>query len=644
MFWQHLFSQYLFDPHPSILAATTTPRFGQATLPIAAHLVVKVDRGRARWWSSWTVDPRQGSISKWVDVEALHDKAAQRDEKEVGRIERKATIPLVIEVSTPKTTEVPVTSPMAEPEPVAGALPFVVPSAPAIIEMEVPQLSPSPALGPTDLTDLDAVENSLDERDYTPPDPPLMVHRGVSTTFRPGRARRTSLTIIIPRSPSVCSVATSWGPPTALSEPVSPSRLVMGEGQVWTPDIAMRYVESEFGSPVHSDLASPLRSPLHSDMERVEAILSPVVKSVNNPVAAAADGLIHRQIMGDLDHSSKMGSAHSPDIQENINSPVRDAPSTPYEVARSEEGSEVTTPVDGQDLVSRSISILKAKQQKEMQAMSSALLFRTPAPTAPSSPDKLPTATVIDTPKSRHPMETAPRVPEFPTTSKIDGLDSRTQAEKHASLFSGTMFASVTSSPDPSLRDGLVSPTVLTRTAPSHRVTASEEIIAPVAVPRLNRANTMINPSTSQAPPLQRIGLPPRGSRMSELNGLTTTIPARPFTITPATPLPNIPTPPPRSTMYLSKDNGVSSRSVASATASSVSSVERTPPPKRPIKRISQSLSFFSVGAVDSRPPLNYPRNGLGSETEMTMVMGSRLSSRKIGYPNLVICQCKVTH
>jgi hypothetical protein len=96
--------------------------------------------------------------------------------------------------------------------------------------------------------------------------------------------------------------------------------------------------------------------------------------------------------------------------------------------------------------------------------------------------------------------------------------------------------------------------------------------------------------------------------------------------------------------MYLSNDNGVSSRSVASATASSVSSVERTPPPKRPIKRISQSLSFFSVGAVDSRPPLNYPRNGLGSETEMTMVMGSRLSSRKIGYPNLVICECKVIH
>jgi len=111
----------------------------------------------------------------------------------------------------------------------------------------------------------------------------------------------------------------------------------------------------------------------------------------------------------------------------------------------------------------------------------------------------------------------------------------------------------------------------------------------------------------SQVPssPPPRVGLPPRASRMMSLLEQETVSPQHRASVTPHAQQPR----PAGDNL----EQAVKSTPNATADGSATSLASSTPPlptkdsPKRPLKRISSRIGFFSLGDVDPRPPLNRP-------------------------------------
>ena len=61
--WGQLFSSFL-----SAQGGDIVPREDFGGLPIAARLVLKVDLRQARWYEAWRRDPTEGTVAKWLDV------------------------------------------------------------------------------------------------------------------------------------------------------------------------------------------------------------------------------------------------------------------------------------------------------------------------------------------------------------------------------------------------------------------------------------------------------------------------------------------------------------------------------------------------------------------------------------------------
>ncbi|KAK4684600.1 hypothetical protein P7C73_g5569, partial [Tremellales sp. Uapishka_1] len=260
--WPSLFQSY-FQPVP---IPATSELFGG--LPIVAKVQVRVDKLHARWWDSWKKDPTEGMISKWVDVK--RQRSARPEEKETSERTRSHTM---------ITESVPTPSLLDEIE-------FVIPQQRKALEMPDfhPEREPDLATCPSPPipcfsagVDTQVLDVPVGEQERTPllsatssrksPPSPLQLpasHRSPSPSspatqplFRPSTPSPTlnpSKNALIPDpwplqvfqpSPS-SSYATSWGPP---SPPPGWLDRLHEDDSIRTPDMGEREASSRPTSP-----------------------------------------------------------------------------------------------------------------------------------------------------------------------------------------------------------------------------------------------------------------------------------------------------------------------------------------------------------------------------------------------------------
>ena len=219
--WPHLFAGFFLPD--SVHDTRGTAAYGH--LPIAAHLVLRVNKRKAKWYESWWNDPTIGSLEKWVDLDRY--RVPQDDEPPVVLPER----------SRPRA--------LTTPDHLRSRLESTFTSS---VQLLADQEG-------SELTDTAVDTVAL-------PIKPAIPQRSASVSLLLSR-NKLSLSISVP-SPAAWSNATSWGPMTTFS-PYPPIDWMGSPGHVWTPDVGQRVAGSVPSTPIPAGhpfarISSALRS------------------------------------------------------------------------------------------------------------------------------------------------------------------------------------------------------------------------------------------------------------------------------------------------------------------------------------------------------------------------------------------------
>ncbi|WWC57962.1 uncharacterized protein I303_100497 [Kwoniella dejecticola CBS 10117] len=97
--WPTFFSSYFLTPQLS------QPHQASAGLPIAATVVLKIDKRKARWYDGWKRDSHDGLISKWVNLTktAFSSEFVERSSNSIDELPLKSSRVLSIDMSHPFT-------------------------------------------------------------------------------------------------------------------------------------------------------------------------------------------------------------------------------------------------------------------------------------------------------------------------------------------------------------------------------------------------------------------------------------------------------------------------------------------------------------------------------------------------------------
>lgn len=276
--WQHLFAPH-FHTTPTLSTEQHRPGQTFGGLPIAARLLLRLDKHQARWYESWRRDPLDGLVEKWVNlaevpsVEARgRDSAGLKDAAddplpEDTRKEQRSQRPTV-DTLTSRTRVVGANSPpRPRRSPLRPSPPRSVISrrkSPQQVEMEslmqvTPETSPQlQTTSPVSPACPSAFSVRQDPLDFSTSHVPLLQEALASPISimslhpcsaepwtphtphnDPTRWPYPGLDSPSPALGSARSIATSWGPPTGGSLP-SPLDPLGPKDWIRTPDLAER--------------------------------------------------------------------------------------------------------------------------------------------------------------------------------------------------------------------------------------------------------------------------------------------------------------------------------------------------------------------------------------------------------------------